>query len=60
MRIEVKCPYCGTLNKVSVASEHYWHPRVVTCDIDEGGCERDFVLKVKKEISTETFKIEGA
>ncbi len=58
MIVKVKCPYCGFVNKVSV--ENYWHPRVVTCDIDEGGCERDFVLKVKKEISTETFKIEGA
>lgn len=58
MRIEVRCPYCGFINTVFVEKD-YCHPKVVTCDIDEGGCERDFVLKVKKEISTETFKIEG-
>lgn len=58
MIVKVKCPYCGFVNKISV--ENHWRPGVVTCDVDKGGCERDFVLKVKHEISTETFKIEGA
>lgn len=58
MRVEVKCPYCGFTNNAFIEKD-YWRSRVIICDIDAGGCEKEFVVRTKKEITAETFKIEG-
>lgn len=58
MMFKVKCPYCGFENKINVGKDYYIPKEVITCS-DEGGCERDFVIDVKKEVIIKTFKIEG-
>jgi hypothetical protein len=57
--VEVKCPYCGISNKLLVDIDSvYIYPRVVTCDMEEGGCDKDFVIKPHLSISTKIFKIQ--
>ena len=61
MRIHtnVKCPYCGTVNKVLVEAESLYIPPIVaTCDMLKGGCDKDFVIKPHLSISTKIFKIQ--
>lgn len=57
----VECPYCGTKNAVynEVNSVNYTERRVVTCDIDAGGCERLFVVVYTLRVEVSTLKIEG-
>lgn len=55
----VKCPYCGFENKVYVGEDFYLPKKIITCDIDEGGCDKDFVIDVIKKIEIKTYKIEG-
>ncbi|SHH57235.1 hypothetical protein [Sporanaerobacter acetigenes] len=60
--IKVKCPYCGKDVCMAVdfpRTGSYIAPIVVTCDADEGGCDKDFVVKAELEIKTQTRKIEG-
>jgi len=41
----VQCPYCSFNNKVKVeVGENRNMSGVYTCDSDEGGCDKDFVL----------------
>lgn len=59
MRIieDVRCPYCGFINEVTI--NQVWDKQIVTCDVDEGGCDREFVIKAYVKADVETFKIEG-
>lgn len=55
---KVKCPYCGFENEV----EHdvfYKKSHLVTCDSEEGGCDRNFVADVAVSVTTKARKIEG-
>jgi hypothetical protein len=57
--VEVKCPYCGTINKVLIEAESLYIPPIVaTCDMLKGGCDEDFVIKPQLSISTKIFKIQ--
>lgn len=58
MSYGVKCPYCGFINQVYVGHDAWLPKEVITCT-DEGGCEKDFVIEVKKKTTIKTFKIEG-
>lgn len=56
--ITVKCPYCGARMNVAVTND-YRQKKVVTCDMENGGCDKDFVVSVTVSISTKSLKIEG-
>lgn len=57
----VECPYCGTKIAVynEVNSTFYTVRKVVTCDIDAGGCDRLFVVGYTLTVEVSTLKIEG-
>lgn len=38
------CPYCGYSNRMLVSLKHIRRPLVVTCDMENGGCDRYFVV----------------
>ena len=54
---KVKCPYCGF---EQMARAHpQWFKQVVTCDLEEGGCDRDYVVRVAiQAVVTETYRME--
>lgn len=57
--IKVKCPYCGHENRVLVEIQNGIQKReVTTCDLDSGGCDKDFVIHPKVEVSADVYKIE--
>ena len=43
---QVTCPYCGLKQLKQMANENLEHTRMVTCDFEEGGCERIFAVQV--------------
>lgn len=57
-KVTVHCPYCGHGNVIS-ASNEYREKQVVTCDLDGGGCDRDFVEDICVSITAKALKIEG-
>jgi hypothetical protein len=61
MLVKVKCPYCGfeKNNHIEVEADHSIHPVIVRCNIDEGGCDKDFVVFPKIMIIADIRKIEG-
>ena len=59
MRAEAKCPYCEKLNSVLVEDGRYFQRQITTCDLEEGGCDKDFVVDTVVSISVECKKIEG-
>lgn len=56
----VKCPYCGLEQRVNISFENYKssHAELLFCDIDEGGCDKRFVVISDLEIKTKGAKIE--
>ena len=61
MRTEVYCPYCGHINTYFYEIQSRYIPKqIVTCDIDQGGCDMDFVIapKVQINLSADVYKIE--
>ena len=38
----VRCPYCGKDQRAH--TEKQLDRQLVTCDLDEGGCDREFVV----------------
>lgn len=56
--VEVKCPYCGAVQKT--ITEHEWgEKQVMLCYPEEGGCDRYFVADIKVSIEATGLKIEG-
>ena len=60
--ISIKCPMCGFVNKITPAQSDYLNaqdgkPFVMTCDNEEGGCDRYFVVEVtlSAAIKTHTY-----
>lgn len=54
--INWKCPYCGFINKQRLdTSSPMAYLRY--CDSDEGGCDKQVVVKVQREIKTIAYKI---
>lgn len=56
--VKVTCPYCGQEVTVQV-TEDFHQKTVVTCDVEDGGCDRDFVVDVWVSIDAKALKIEG-
>lgn len=54
-RVSTKCPYCGHSQFV-VGS--IFGLNIASCDNETGGCDCYFAVKIKKEISAETFEID--
>ena len=43
----VKCPYCGTEQRVMIRREEENHPKLVLCDIEDvPGCDRWFAVLI--------------
>lgn len=38
----IKCPYCGAIQAISINSET--RNFIETCDIDNNGCDKDFAV----------------
>lgn len=51
-----KCPYCGKNNQAVHQDSHGYHDiQIVTCDSEEGGCDKQVVLRSHVEVSWETY-----
>ena len=55
----IKCPYCGFENLRLLQTKAYYNKKIITCDEDEGGCGRSFVLDIIVKYEQKTLKIEG-
>lgn len=59
-RTQVKCPYCETLTKIAFPRDlalHSTYRNVTTCDVENGGCDRDFVYRVSITPKIEVVRI---
>ncbi len=56
MNAQVKCPYCGMNNRFKHRGIGSWQSNV-TCDIDNGGCDRTFVVRYRIVVQTKVHKI---
>jgi len=58
--IKIACPYCGVKQGISVPFYPGWNPKTLhTCDVDFGGCNRDFVIGIQWSYETEIHKLIG-
>jgi hypothetical protein len=59
LSLRVLCPYCGLENEgILNIDSHYIPKKIVTCDIEMGGCDKDFVIAPRLEITADVYKIE--
>ena len=56
-KVEVECPYCQVVNKVDLGNQQYIHTEVVTCNTNDGGCDKEFVAKVYLFAKVETYEM---
>lgn len=60
LSVNVRCPYCGLENNVILNIDSRFIPKqIVTCDIDIGGCDKDFVIDPRLKVTADAYKIEG-
>lgn len=60
LSVNVKCPYCGLENIVFLDVDSRFIPKqIVTCDVEIGGCDKDFVIDPRLKVTTDVYKIEG-
>ena len=57
--IPINCPYCGRLNNYTQEVNPYGGQRIVTCDMDAGGCDKRFVLEYEVSVNAKALKIQG-
>ena len=51
---EAKCPYCGHVKSIHFNSHTLREDtdaQIVTCNLDDGGCDRQFALKITAKFS---------
>jgi len=58
----IKCPICGCHNNFDHKAMEYYRVQtnrqfVMTCDMDDGGCDCDFVVAINLVPHIHTFKI---
>lgn len=58
-RFSVICPYCSKENKIELDTSLFSDDTVITCDMDEGGCDKKFVVNFYLSPISKCFKIEG-
>jgi len=57
---KIDCPYCGVgivyhnINLAYLGEQE----KVLTCNLDEEGCDRTFVIKLKPSLNIEVGRIE--
>ena len=60
LSVKVICPYCGLENEVNLNIDSRFIPKkIVTCDIEMGGCDKDFVIDPRLKVTAGVYKIEG-
>lgn len=59
IRTTVKCPYCGSINKVQYDHNYPRNTEVVYCDVEGGGCDKRFLVDYEVVLNTNSVKIEG-
>lgn len=61
--VQAKCPYCGLIGSygMDAGNDNLFHNMnwLVHCDIEEGGCDRMFMMKVELDTTVTSCKIEG-
>ncbi len=62
MIASVKCPYCGTIQKVCFKSgdDYTIRPQVVGCDNELGGCDRYFAVMFRLTVNTDVYTLDKA
>lgn len=55
--MKVKCPYCEFDNKLGTDRRGGYS--FVTCDLEEGGCDKTFVVDITITRTATAKKIEG-
>jgi hypothetical protein len=61
LRFEWTCPYCGFVNKgYAELKDHYgtMETRLVYCEKDEGGCDKQVALQPKARVTVTVFKLQ--
>lgn len=56
--LRVKCPYCGFKNVLPKDVKEYGYS-IAYCDLDDGGCDREFVCSINVKVTPHSYKIEG-
>ena len=58
-RIKIKCPYCKHRQYYPIKINDLFSniKKIYTCDLDEGGCDKDFVFIGQTKVLHNTFKI---
>lgn len=51
----VICPYCYTTTRVGVEGDAH---HVILCCVDEGGCDKYFVIKVQVSVDVTVYRME--
>ena len=53
--VKATCPYCGILN--AVVFDETESRCIHSCDVESGGCDKDFAVYFKVEVTAKTAEI---
>ena len=59
--VRVSCPYCGKLQSLLLPLEPGVCPKTIhRCDVEVGGCDKEFVVGIKWSSVTDSYKLDKA
>ena len=53
MFIDIICPNCGFKNQINIKYTQLKIKEIITCDSEIGGCDKDFLVSIKFNLTTE-------
>lgn len=57
---QISCPYCGFSERRKITFSSYGKSKeIITCNLEAGGCEKDFVVESQLTTIANIKKIEG-
>ena len=56
--VKVTCPHCKREFEYLVFAEELRTYKVVNCEVEEGGCDEDFVIRPWVTINVEVYTLE--
>lgn len=57
--VEAICPYCCLVSREYVQDPCYTQTFVASCNVEDGGCDRQYVVQAVFQAEVKTLKIEG-
>ena len=59
MELQFVCPHCDMVQKGNINLNDVTRPKLAICDTDQGGCDKEFIIRIAVHVAITSHKIHG-